>query len=46
MRTAAPDVILLQETKVQDNDFPYLEAESMGYRVAARGQKATTASPF
>lgn len=40
MRTAAPDVVLLQETKVQDNDFPYLEAESMGYRVAARGQKS------
>lgn len=39
MNRAAPDVVLLQETKVQDADFPYLEAEAMGYRVAVRGQK-------
>lgn len=39
MKRAAPDVVLLQETKVQDQDFPYLEIEAMGYRAAVRGQK-------
>ncbi len=36
----APDVLCIQETKVQDEDFPVLAFESAGYNVAFRGQKA------
>ena len=35
----APDVLCLQETKVEDNVFPALELESLGYHAAAYGQK-------
>lgn len=34
-----PDVIGLQETKVQDSDFPRAMAEDLGYEVAFYGQK-------
>lgn len=36
---ANPDVVLFQETKCTDNDFPRLEFESRGYHLATRGQK-------
>jgi exodeoxyribonuclease III len=35
-----PDVLCLQETKVQDELFPTLELESAGYQVAFRGMKS------
>lgn len=35
-----PDVIALQETKVQDPDFPRELIEAMGYQVAFYGQKS------
>lgn len=35
-----PDVLALQETKVQDEDFPAAAFESAGYHVVFRGQKA------
>jgi exodeoxyribonuclease III len=35
-----PDIIGLQETKVQDADFPVAAVEALGYRVAFHGQKA------
>ncbi|MCB1723090.1 MAG: exodeoxyribonuclease III [Chromatiaceae bacterium] len=35
-----PDVIALQETKVQDPDFPRALIEGLGYQVAFYGQKA------
>jgi exodeoxyribonuclease-3 len=35
-----PDVLCLQETKVQDSDFPVAEFETAGYHAAIRGQKA------
>lgn len=35
-----PDVLCLQETKVQDTDFPLLELTAVGYQVAFRGMKA------
>jgi len=35
----APDVLCLQETKVEDKAFPVEELESLGYRAAAYGQK-------
>ena len=35
-----PDVLCLQETKVQDHDFPLKSIESTGYRAVYRGQKS------
>jgi hypothetical protein len=35
-----PDVLCLQETKVQDQDFPAEPIQALGYRVVFRGQKA------
>jgi exodeoxyribonuclease-3 len=34
-----PDVVCLQETKVEDKDFPYAALEAAGYRAAHHGQK-------
>ena len=36
---AAPDVALLQETKVVDEAFPAMEIEDLGYNLALHGQK-------
>lgn len=35
-----PDVLCLQETKVQDTDFPVEPFQSAGYHVSFRGQRA------
>jgi exodeoxyribonuclease-3 len=35
-----PDVMCLQETKVQDNEFPTLAMEAAGYYASFRGMKA------
>ncbi|MFN3077192.1 MAG: exodeoxyribonuclease III [Alphaproteobacteria bacterium] len=40
LNVAAPDVLLLQETKTVDDTFPRLEFESLGYAVATVGQKS------
>ena len=37
--TQAPDVIGLQETKVQDHEFPLAEIQAMGYEAIFIGQK-------
>ena len=37
---AQPDVLLLQELKSQDPDFPRERYEAMGYRVETHGQKS------
>lgn len=34
-----PDVVCLQETKLEDHHFPQQEIEAAGYQVAFRGQK-------
>ncbi len=34
----APDVILIQETKVRDEDFPFPALQGAGYEVATHGQ--------
>jgi exodeoxyribonuclease-3 len=39
LRQVEPDVVLLQETKVVDGDFPGLEIGDLGYNVACVGQK-------
>ncbi len=36
----APDVLFLQETKVQDQDFPVQAVGDAGYRAVFRGQKS------
>jgi exodeoxyribonuclease-3 len=40
LRQEAPDVLCLQETKVQDADFPAEPFQDAGYHVVFRGQKA------
>ncbi len=35
-----PDVLLLQETKTEDKNFPAMEFEDLGYNVAVVGQKS------
>jgi exodeoxyribonuclease-3 len=39
LRQSRPDVLAMQETKVQDDKFPQAAFEEMGYRYAFRGQK-------
>ncbi len=39
LSTAAPDVLCLQETKLEDGRFPRAEIEAAGYQVAFSGQK-------
>lgn len=39
LRQSRPDVLALQETKVQDEEFPATVFEDLGYRCAFRGQK-------
>lgn len=40
LKVSAPDVLLLQETKCQDKDFPELEIGDLGYNIAIFGQKS------
>lgn len=40
LQEAAPDVVVLQEIKSVDENFPRTHFESMGYRVETHGQKA------
>jgi exodeoxyribonuclease-3 len=39
LAAAEPDVVLLQETKCVNEEFPRLELESQGWHLAIRGQK-------
>lgn len=39
LKTQEVDVALLQEIKCQDENFPYLEIEELGYNVKIKGQK-------
>ena len=40
LKEAAPDVVGIQETKVQDPDFPRAELEALGYHILYSGQKS------
>ena len=40
LNQAKPDILLLQEIKCLDDDFPRLEIEAMGYGVETVGQKS------
>ncbi|ANK81607.1 MAG: exodeoxyribonuclease III [Rhizobiales bacterium NRL2] len=37
---AAPEVVCLQETKCEDQNFPAMEIEDLGYNIAIHGQKS------
>jgi len=39
LRTHQPDVVALQETKIQDPDFPHAEFTTAGYHSVFSGQK-------
>jgi exodeoxyribonuclease III len=39
LTTAQPDVLCLQETKLEDKNFPLAEIEALGYRAVFSGQK-------
>jgi exodeoxyribonuclease III len=39
LKAAAPDILCLQETKVQDLDFPHADIEATGYNYVFKGQK-------
>jgi exodeoxyribonuclease III len=40
LKSAAPDIVLLQEIKTVKETFPYEEIEDLGYNVALVGQKS------
>src|SRR4030042_622851 len=40
LKKEEPDVLCLQECKVQDKDFPFASFESLGYTALYRGQKS------
>ncbi len=40
LEKVAPDVVCLQETKVQDHEFPVAGIEKAGYHAAFRGEKS------
>mgnify|MGYP005991788271 CR=1 FL=1 len=40
LQTVKPDVLVLQETKVQDHDFPVDDFSALGYQVCFIGQKS------
>lgn len=40
LRSVGPDVLAIQETKVQDEDFPWQAFRKAGYHIVYRGQKA------
>ncbi|MFA7415284.1 MAG: exodeoxyribonuclease III [Rhizobium sp.] len=39
LETSAPDIVCLQEIKSQDDGFPRMEIEALGYHVETHGQK-------
>lgn len=40
LRKNSPDVLCIQETKVQDSEFPYLDFVESGYNVIFKGEKS------
>lgn len=40
LKTAQPDIALLQETKLVNESFPTMEIEELGYHLAFHGQKS------
>ena len=40
LKEAGPDIVLVQEIKATEDNFPRLEIEDLGYNVAISGQKS------
>ena len=40
LKDFSPDVVMLQELKCIDENFPHMEIEDLGYNIAVHGQKA------
>jgi exodeoxyribonuclease-3 len=40
LKARTPDVLLLQELKLEDDQFPHPELEELGYRAAVHGQRS------
>ena len=40
VKAAEPDIICLQEIKTENDSFPYMEVEALGYNAAVHGQKS------
>ena len=40
VKAADPDIICLQEIKTENDSFPYMEVEALGYNVLVHGQKS------
>ena len=40
LKEADPDIVCLQEIKTENDSFPYMEVEALGYNVAVHGQKS------
>lgn len=40
LKDFSPDVVLLQETKTQNDTFPYEDIEDLGYNIIVHGQKS------
>ena len=40
LEAAQPDILCLQEIKTQDESFPHMELEALGYNIAVHGQKS------
>lgn len=43
---ADPDIVVLQETKVEDDKFPFADLEDTGYEVTVHGQKSYNGVAF
>ena len=39
LESASPDVVVLQEIKMLEDSFPFMETRGLGYRCAVKGQK-------
>lgn len=46
LNKAQPDIVALQETKVEDDKFPRMELEALGYDVVFHGQKSYNGVAF
>ncbi len=40
LQQTTPDVVMLQELKCQDDQFPYMDVQALGYTCVVHGQKA------
>lgn len=40
LKEVNPDIVCLQEIKTENDSFPYMEIEALGYNVAVHGQKS------